>query len=89
MKTVENVNNSRWPARGHPMRFIIGAAIAAIRVKMYYKSQGLSEEEATERALKLSVNMAKSFGADEKILKQYFKEMRDSCDKFIQILDKL
>jgi hypothetical protein len=88
MKMEENANINRWPARGHPMRFIIGAAIAAIRVKMYYKSQGLDDEEATERALKLSVNMAKSFGADEEMLLEYFKEIRDSCDKFIQILNK-
>jgi len=76
MAMTKNSNNNRWPARGHPERFIIGAAIAAIRVKMYYKSQGFSDEEATERAIKLGVNMAKSFGADEKMLLKYFKDIK-------------
>ena len=70
-------------------RYAESAAISAVRLRRYWLSQGLSEEEAIDRALKQAIGMLAASGLGPDKLLELFYELKDACEAFIKILEKV
>lgn len=65
------------------------ALISAIRLRRYWLSQGLSEDEAVSRAIKQAVGMMKASGRKPEELLQLFKELEAASKAFVDMLEKV
>lgn len=75
--TVEKIAN----------RYAESALISAVRLRRYWISQGLSEEEAVRRAVKQAFGMLASLGVGPEKLLEFFYELRSACDAFIKVIE--
>jgi hypothetical protein len=66
-------------------RYAESALISAIRLRRYWKSQGLSEEEAIRKALKQAFGMLNSSGIPPKELYKLFDELEKVCGVFKKV----
>jgi hypothetical protein len=80
--------------RGKPLtveeivnRYAESALISAVRLRRYWISQGLSEEEAVRRAVKQAFGMLASLGVGPEKLLELFYELRSACDAFIKVIE--
>lgn len=69
-------------------RYAESALVSAVRLRRYWLSQGLSNSEAIERAVKQASGMMASSGASLNALIELFKELEGACDAFVRILEK-
>ncbi len=70
-------------------RYAESALISAVRLRRYWTSQGLSEDQAIERAVKQAAGMMASSGAELDKLIELFNELRGACDAFVDMLKKV
>lgn len=69
-------------------RYAESALISAIRLRRYWLSQGLSDEEAISRAVRQAVGMMKASGKKPEELLELFMELHEAVKSFISILEK-
>jgi len=65
------------------------ALISAIRLRRYWLSQGLPEDEAISRAVKQAVGMIKASGRKPEELLELFKELHEASEAFVAMLEKV
>ncbi|MEM1672709.1 MAG: hypothetical protein QW341_03930 [Candidatus Bathyarchaeia archaeon] len=70
-------------------RYAESALISAIRLRRYWLSQGLSEDEAISRAVKQAVGMMKASGRKPEELLELFRELHEASKAFITMLEKV
>ena len=70
-------------------RYAESALISAIRLRRYWLSQGLTEDEAISRAIKQAVGMMKASGRKPEELLQLFKELEEASKAFVAMLEKV
>jgi len=70
-------------------RYAESALISAIRLRRYWLSQGLTEEEAISRAVKQAVGMMRASGRKPEELLQLFKELEAASKAFVAMLEKV
>jgi len=68
-------------------RYAESALISAIRLRRYWLSQGLSEDEAISRAIKQAVGMMRASGRKPEELLQLFKELEAASKAFVAMLE--
>jgi hypothetical protein len=70
-------------------RYAESALISAVRLRRYWISQGLSEDEAIERALKQALGMLQVSGLGPDKLLELFYELQGACAAFIKVLEEI
>ena len=70
-------------------RYAESALISAIRLRRYWLSQGLSEDEAISRAVKQAVGMMKASGRKPRELLELFRELQEASKAFVNMLEKI
>lgn len=70
-------------------RYAESALISAVRLRRYWLSQGLSEDEAISRAVKQAIGMMKASGRKPEELLELFRELSEASKAFITALEKL
>jgi hypothetical protein len=70
-------------------RYAESALISAVRLRRYWISQGLSEDEAIERALKQALGMLEASGLGYEKLLELFYELQGACAAFIKALEEI
>jgi len=62
------------------------ALVSAIRLRRYWMTQGYSEKEAMEKALKQATGMLKSLGISPKKLYESFDDLEKTCKSFKKMI---
>ena len=70
-------------------RYTESALVSAVRLRRYWLSQGLSKNEAVERAVNQASGMMASSGVELEKLKELFKELKGACNMFTEMLEKV
>ena len=69
-------------------RYAESALISAVRLRRYWLSQGLTEDQAIDRAITQASGMIASSGASTGRLAEIFLELEGACDTFVRALGK-
>lgn len=69
-------------------RYAESALISAIRLRRHWISQGFSEKEAIERAVKQASGMMAASGVSLKELYELFGELEKACSVFKKMIVK-
>ncbi|WP_288007905.1 hypothetical protein [Thermofilum sp.] len=68
-------------------KYAESALISAIKLRRYWITQGLSDEEATKRAVKQAIGMLESAGLGFERLLELFYELRNASNEFIKVIE--
>jgi hypothetical protein len=68
-------------------KYAESALISAIKLRRYWITQGLSDEEATKRAVKQAIGMLESAGFGFEKLLELFYELRNASNEFIKVIE--
>ena len=77
------------PAHEVVNRYAESALISAVRLRRYWLSQGLSEDEAIARAVKQAVGMMRASGRKPEELLELFRELQEASKAFVTMLEKI
>ncbi len=69
-------------------RYAESALVSAVRLRRYWLSQGLPEDEAIGRAVRQASGMMASSGAPLDALIELFTELKGACDAFVEMLEQ-
>ncbi len=70
-------------------RYAESALISAVRLRRYWLSQGLPEDEAISRAVKQAVGMMRASGRKPEELLELFRELQEASEAFVAMLEKV
>jgi len=68
-------------------KYAQSALISAIKLRRYWITQGLSNEEATKRAVKQAIGILESVGLGFEKLLELFYDLRDASNEFIKVIE--
>ena len=70
-------------------RYAESTLVSAVRLKRYWRFQGLSEDQAIDRATRQAAGMMVSSGNSLDTLIDLFMELKGACDAFIDLLEQV
>ena len=70
-------------------RYAESTLISAIRLRRYWLSQGLSEDDAISRAVKQAIGMMKASGRKPEELLKLFRELHEASGAFVAMPEKV